>query len=234
MGWLKRLVGGAAKATVQEPEVTTPPKVDAAAQLAKHEALSQVRLAAYTELFGCEPSRVFSNAELTGSSTSDFLIDVWVFTLETGQGDVDVTVTNGMSDQRMSEKGERSHDNRRELIQYLRNCTPAHAVRLREMAWLPLFDQFVLNFKDTIDWPDAAVEGTPWSCAFFLYPLIRSHDEFRMNVEGDLVNLLWHIPISPAERTFKVEQGADALIDRLDEVGLPWIFDESNRPPLVD
>jgi hypothetical protein len=230
MGWLKRLVGGGSKAA-EAPSAS--PVVSPEARAAKHEELTKIRLAEYTELFGCEPSRVFSNAELTGSATSDFLIDVFVFTLETGQGDVDVAVTNGMSDQRMLEKGDSSHAGRRELIQYLRQCTPAHAGRLRDMAWLPLHDQFVLNFKDTIDWPHAAVEGTPWSNAFFLYPLVRSHDEFRMTVDGDEVNLLWHVPISPEERKFKVAQGPNALLDRLDEVELPWIFDESNRPPLV-
>lgn len=231
MGWLKRLVGGAAKAA-EVPSKT--PEASPEARAAKHEELTKIRLAEYTELFGCEPSRIFSNAELTGSATSEFLIDVFVFTLQTGQGDVDVAVTNGMSDQRMVEKGKPDQWARRELIQYLRKCTPGHADRLRDMAWLPLDDQFVLNFKDTIDWPQAAVEGTPWCNAFFLYPLIRSHDEFRMTVEGDPVNLLWHIPITPEERKFKVAQGPNALIDRLDAVKLPWIFDEANRPSLLE
>lgn len=230
MSWLKRVFGGGGReAGAAEPQ----PAVDPAALAPKHAELTQVRLAEYTELFGTEPSRVFTDGELRGGSEASFLIDVMVFTLETGNGDVDVTVTNGMSDQRMVEKGDPSSWARRELIQYLRSCTPAHAGRLRDMAWLPLHDRFVLNFKDTIDWPYPAVEGTPWSNAFFLYPLIRSHDEFRMTVDGDEVNLLWHIPISPEERKFKVEHGPNALIDRLDAVELPWIFEESNRPSLL-
>lgn len=236
MSWLKRMLGGTPKGTNSQVGATAAPQrgSDPAALAAKHEELTRVRLDAYTELFGTEPSKMFSNTELIGSGQPDFLIDVLVFTLETDRGDVDVTVTSGMSDQRMVEKGDPSAWARRELIQYLRTCTPAHAGRLRDLAWLPLYDGFVLNFKDTIDWPHAAVEGTPWSNAFFLYPLIRSHDDFRMTVDGDPVNLLWHIPISPEERQFKISQGPDALLDRLDEVGLPWIFDESNRPPLVD
>ena len=53
-------------------------------------------------------------------------------------------------------------------------------------------------------------------------------------VEGDKVSFLWHIPISDEERAYKQEHGADALIDRMEAVELPWVFDENNRPPLVE
>jgi hypothetical protein len=63
---------------------------------------------------------------------------------------------------------------------------------------------------------------------------MRNHQEFEMTVEGDPVSLLWHIPISEKEREFKVQHGMNALLDRLEAVKLPWVFDEANRPPLVD
>jgi hypothetical protein len=44
----------------------------------------------------------------------------------------------------------------------------------------------------------------------------------------------WHIPISDEERAYKQEHGADALIDRMEVVDLPWVFDENNRPSLVE
>src|SRR5207244_5019967 len=47
------------------------------------------------------------------------------------------------------------------------------------------------------------------------------------------MGLLWHIPISDEERAFKQEHGSNALLDRMDKVKLPWLFDESNRPSLV-
>ena len=47
------------------------------------------------------------------------------------------------------------------------------------------------------------------------------------------MTLLWHVPISDAEIEYKKRHGMDALLDRMDAVKLPWIFDESNRPPLV-
>jgi len=65
-------------------------------------------------------------------------------------------------------------------------------------------------------------------------PPIKSHREFIFEVEGDKVSFLWHIPISDEERAYKKEHGSNALIDRMDAVKLPWVFDESNRPPLLE
>jgi hypothetical protein len=44
----------------------------------------------------------------------------------------------------------------------------------------------------------------------------------------------WHVPISDEERAYKQEDGANALIERMDAVGLAWVFDENNRPSLVE
>jgi hypothetical protein len=74
---------------------------------------------------------------------------------------------------------------------------------------------------------------TPWKNAFFLLPLIKSHQEFVFEVEGDTASFLWHIPISDEERAYKQEHGADALIERMEAVDLPWVFEENNRPSLV-
>jgi hypothetical protein len=82
------------------------------------------------------------------------------------------------------------------------------------------------------EWP--AVPGSPWKNAFFLLPLPNPHQEFSFAIGGDQVSFLWHIPISDEERNFKQEHGADALLDRMEEVGLPWIFEEADRPSLVD
>lgn len=123
---------------------------------------------------------------------------------------------------------------RRELIQYFPECTEGHARRLHDMAWLPLLDGFYLDSHHSIAWEYPAVPETPWKNAFFLVPLIKSHREFVFEVEGDEVSFLWHVPISDEERDFKLENGAEALVDRMDAVKLPWIFDESNRPSLVE
>jgi hypothetical protein len=86
----------------------------------------------------------------------------------------------------------------------------------------------------TLAWEWPAVDGSPWKNAFFLLPLPSPHREFAFEIDGDPVSFLWHIPISDQERAFKQELGADALLDRMGEARLPWIFEEANRPSLVD
>ena len=199
----------------------------------KHKALTTVRAKAYADLFGCQPSTVFLHHALFKKPDERFLIDIFVYTQATKSGDIEVAVTNGMSDQRMVDPDNPEKWFRRELIQYFPKCTESHARRLHDMAWLPLFDGFYLDSHHSIAWLHPAIEGTPWNNALFLLPLIKPHREFVFDVEGDAVSLLWHVPISDEERAFKQEMGADALIDRMDAVKLPWIFDEENRPSLI-
>lgn len=200
----------------------------------EHEELTAVRAKAYASLFGRQPSSVFPPHALFKKPDEQILIDIFVYSLTTGTGDIEVAVTNGMSDQRMVDADDPARFSRRELIQYFPKCTEGHARRLYDMAWLPLFDGFLLGSHHSVAWTYPAVEGSPWKNSFFLAPLIKSHREFVCQVEGDPVSFLWHIPISDKERAYKQEHGADALIDRLEAVNLPWVFDEANRSALVE
>jgi hypothetical protein len=200
----------------------------------KHEKLTVGRAQAYAALFGGPPSSVFTPDALFKKPDERFLIDIFVYTLATKTGDIEVAVTNGMSDQRMADCDDPQGWHRRELIQYFPKCTEGYAHRLHLMAWLPLFDGFYLDTHHSVAWPYPAVEGTPWKHALFLPPLVKSHREFVFEVDGDKVSFLWHIPISDEERAFKQEHGPDALIARMDAVGLPWVFDENNRPSLLE
>jgi hypothetical protein len=202
--------------------------------LEQHKALTAVRAKAYGELFGCTPAAVFPSHALFKKPDERFLIDIFVYTLEMSSGDIDVAVTNGMSDQRMTAPDYPHEWKRRELIQYFPKCTEGHARRLHDMAWLPLFDGFYLDSRHSIAWEHPAVPGTPWTNAFFLLPLIEAHQEFQFEVEGDPVSFLWHVPISDEEGAYKQQHGADVLIDHMDAVDLPWVFDEANRPALVE
>ena len=190
----------------------------------------------YAELFGGKPDAFFGAHQLKGAAGGPDFIDVFVYPIEMEgvEGPICAVVTNGMSDQRMAEGVDPGQPRRRELIQYLRNCTLGHAKRLRDMAWLPLHDAFLLDSRHSVAWEWPAVEGTPWKNAFFLLPLINPHAEFTFEIEGELASFLWHVPISDKDRAFKQEHGTDALLDRMQAVGVPWIFDEANRPPLVE
>jgi len=203
---------------------------------AKHRQLTIVRAQAYAELFGRKPDAFFASHQLKGAADGTDFIDVFVYPMEMEgvDGPIYAAVTNGMSDQRMAEGDDPGQPRRRELIQYLRKCTPGYAKRLRDMAWLPLHDGFLLDSHHSIAWDWPAVEGTPWKNAFFLLPLITPHAKFTVEIEGEPMSFLWHIPISDEERAFKQQQGSGALLDRMQELQLPWIFDEANRPSLVE
>jgi hypothetical protein len=203
---------------------------------ATHVRLTKVRGRAYAELFDDKPDKVFPAHKLRTGDDDPFLIDVFVysFEMEGRDGPIQAAVTNGMSDRPMVEGDEPDLPRRREIVQYFRDCTLDHAKRLRDMAWLPHFDQFHLDSHQTIAWEYPAVKGTPWKNALFLLPLLRPHREFTMDVDGDEVSLLWHVPISAAERAYRKEHGVDGLIDRMQAIQLPWVFDEDDRPSLVD
>lgn len=201
-------------------------------EIAEYKKNTEFRVRTYEDFFG-SASSFYPHTLFSDTNTEKYRIDVFVYTLETKTGEVEVAVTSGMSDHRMAPSEDPTEFNRRELIQYLPKCTEGHARRLRDMAWLPLHDGFHLDTHHSINWPLPAVSGTPWKNAFFLEPLHSSHREFEFEIDGDKVSLLWHIPISDEERAFLLANGSNELIDRMDEVSLPWIFDENNRPALV-
>ena len=116
-------------------------------QETKHMQCTVIRAQAYGRLFGGKPVAAFPFHKLQGKSDGPYLIDVFVYAMEM-QGDdraIYAAVTNGMSDQRMAEGDTPDQPRRRELIQYFRECSEGHAKRLRDMAWLPLHDGFLLD-----------------------------------------------------------------------------------------
>src|SRR5262245_46556013 len=121
--------------------------------LKKHKVLTAERIEAYAEILDPEPATIYSAKDLVKDSNAEILIDIFVYRLETPTQELDVAITNGMSDRRLPESDDEEWV-RRELIQYFPKCTPAHALRLYHMAWLPHFDKFYLDTGHTIAWPD--------------------------------------------------------------------------------
>jgi hypothetical protein len=200
---------------------------------ATHFELTKVRAAAYEELFGGKPTATHSARALGSGPTDAILIDVFVYELAFDDDvTVDVAVTNGLSDVRMADADDPGTFVRRELIQYFPTCMPEHAKRLRDMAWLPLFDKFLLDAHHVIEWPHAAIEGTPWKNALFLVAYLEEHREFTFEVDGDPVSFLWHVPLTDAELAYARAEGINELLDRMSEARVHWQFDEDDRPQL--
>lgn len=202
-----------------------------------HQRCTAARAQGYNRIFSAKPIVVYAFHQLKGNQDDGpFLIDVFGYPMQV-EGmckRVLAVVTNGMSDQAMALDQQRpNRPRRRELIQYLTDCPLPHARALRDMAWLPLFDGFLLDTRDTVAWELPAPSNSPLKHSFFLDPIWEAHQQPFANIGGQPVSFLWRIPISTAELAFKKERGADALLDRMAEAKLPWIFEETNRPPLL-
>ena len=122
---------------------------------------------------------------------------------------------------------------RREILQYFQNPSGVHVQRLQRLAWLPLNDGFFLDFRHTIApfAPDSPARR--WDHSLFLAPPIRSHAAFALDIAGDPVKVLWHVPIFDEEMALKNAEGVDAILDRMQAIKFPWIFEDSSRPALV-
>jgi hypothetical protein len=201
-----------------------------------HQRCTAIRAQGYNQIFGVKPTAVYGFHQLRGNDDGLFLIDVFAYPLQVGGMDKSVlaVVTNGMSDQAMVLDQKRpDRPRRRELIQYVTDCQLPQARALRDMAWLPLFDGFLLDTRDTAAWELPGLDNSSLKHSFFLDPIWEPHQQSFATIDRESVSFLWRIPISSAELAFKKERGADALLDRMDEVKLPWIFEETNRPPLL-
>lgn len=195
---------------------------------AVHRRWTPVRAAAYEKLFGGKPIEVhpyhrFAPAEET------CLIDVFVYHMAVEGRDrpIEIAVTNGMSDFPMREEG---MPRRRELIQYFVACDDRFARGLHQAAWLPHFDDFTLSHLHTIQWPDKIAGDLQHS--FLLGPIVYEHADFSVSIDGDPATFLWHVYLTAAEHAVKTTRGPNVLLDRMDEVNMPWILDPNNRPPL--
>jgi hypothetical protein len=200
--------------------------------LETHLRLTPIRANAYEDLFGGKPERVFPYHQFAAAD-APCLVDVFLYPLEVDGLDCDVfaAVTNGMSDLRMFDKNRPNIFRRRELIQYFRVCTEAYSRRLHDIAWLPHFDEFAIDVYDTISFPEPFERDLQHS--FFLRPNCSPHAEFEIEIDSDRMGLLWNIPLTDPELQYKQTCGVNALLDRMDEAKLPWLFDPATRPYLT-
>jgi hypothetical protein len=191
------------------------------------ELFARLRCAAYRELFGGDPVLVLPPSAFC-KIPGDVQVEVRVyeFTFGSSGNRVQAAVSSGMSDYVMTPpKGERV---RREVIQYFSSYRPEDLIRLHGFACVPIAAGFALDYFQTA----GPVPGE-WPGALFIPPLVRPHAEFKMQLDSDEVCLLWYVPLRQAEVDFKVNHGVDALLDRMQKVQLPWIFDSENRADLV-
>ena len=189
---------------------------------------ARLREAAYRELFEGDAVRVHPH-ELFQKPRFGGRIEVRVYELPYDQqtGQVYVAVTSGLSDYHMVQP-QGGSPYRREVIQYFRECRAEDIGRLHDVAWVPLAGGFSVDFLHT-----AGPMPGEWPGSLFLHPLVTEHAEWKLPLHGEEMQLLWHVPLRQAELDFKLKNGVDALLERMQEIQLPWIFDPLNGPLLV-
>jgi hypothetical protein len=189
------------------------------------------RSEAYRVLFEGAPARVLPH-DVFEKPPFGGRVDVHIYDLPYRReyGQVQLAVTSGMSDYRMLHRGDGT-PRRREIIQYFRECTADHISRLHDAAWLPLAQGFCLDFFETMG-SHPRFEHS-WPNSLFIPSLVQPHAEFKLDLGGDETQLLWHVPLSEAELEFKTAHGLDALLERMEERELPWVFDEATRIDVV-
>ena len=188
-------------------------------------AFARLRDEAYALLFGDHPERIIPHEAFQRPANMGGRIDVHVYDALVADERVQIVVTSGLSDYAMRDEEGRAV--RREVVQYFRQATEPDIEQLHYYAWTPLAARFCVDVCHTA----AAEGGGPG--ALFLSPLVSEHREFSLELAGDRMELLWLVPLSAAEMEFKVRHGVEALLERMDERKLPWIYEAASRPALV-
>ena len=150
-------------------------------------------------------------------------IDVYVHEPSAGR-DFHRLVTGGMSDRAMSD------GSRAELVLYVAQPEEGYVDVLRAFARLVHDLETSFGAFHTIANGDPATplfDGSALDSVFLLPPIVepeRSRDG-ELVLDGVPLQLLWVVPITSAEAALKLERGADALLDLLDERGHPPVLD---------
>lgn len=164
-------------------------------------------------------------------------ISIYVFRRDFGQGPFFTLATGGMSDHRMHlpEGVPDTIPTRAELLLYVRELKDEYVGLLRWLARFPFVDRTWLGFGHTIQLNEPPFGDSLLRHLLLLTSLISPDKKLpsRLQIEGDPVEFLWVVPITPAEREHKIANGVASLLDLFESNSHPWILDES-RPSYVD
>lgn len=141
-------------------------------------------------------------------------------------------ITGGMSDiqQIAPEDCEEHQAARAEILMYVPAPQGWMFNVLKGLAEMPFDDKTHLHWWHTVP------NGRPMTANpslltsyFFMPPYVEDEEFGSLQLDGDAVDFLWMVPITEAEREFAVTHGSQALEDRMREVDLSHILDESKK-----
>jgi hypothetical protein len=141
-------------------------------------------------------------------------------------------VTCGMSTQRLNVPADAVDAAvRAELISYVPSIEREFTWWLAWLAEFPFIDQTWIGSGHTISSNAPLFPHSELRHFLFLPPLVRAHRDMgaRVRVAGDRVDLWWVVPITDAEREFKLKHGIDALLDVFQAQHLPLVLNPGRR-----
>jgi Suppressor of fused protein (SUFU) len=193
---------------------------------------AETRHAAYEKLFGkvdavyAEDSLLIPRVDLRS-----------YYRKAAGGGMTCALVTSGMSDLPMKVPNDPRASRRVELVLYCAEPRHEYIETMRWLAHFPHDQKTWIGFGHTIPNgnPPAPFWGSPALDTVLLMPTVVQRDRTlpqELVLEGDPVDLLWVVPISPAECKLKLKKGVTAIYQLFDQNKHPHVF-EPNRKSYV-
>lgn len=151
-------------------------------------------------------------------------VELGVDVLAFKRTDCYILVTNGASNYRMTVPNP-TDICRIELFMYVRNPEERLVQRLARSAAFPQVENKSLGHGDTINWEVPVESGSNLTADLIIYSIVREDRDFSIVVEGDVMKLLWCVPITVAELEFKKANDIKQLLGVFDKVKHPKILD---------
>jgi hypothetical protein len=187
----------------------------------------RIREKAYDRIFGTS-RKVFAD-----DGESPPAIDVYAYE-PSGDRAYFTLVTSGMSDLAMTVSEGAEELRRAELIFYLDELDRQSVHLLQSLAHFPHDYRSWLGPGHTIpngQPPAPLFDGHVVDTCCFSSTVVRADRELELRIDGDVVQLLWVIPITSPERELKLREGMDAIYDLFDRERHPFVFSPARPRP---
>jgi hypothetical protein len=143
-----------------------------------------------------------------------------------------------MSDMPMTIPDGAGTDHRRvELAFYAAADRSEYSELIRRLAHFPHDNSTWLHWWHTMPNgmpPEPLFDSGPLDSFFFMPSIVEPDSQLgkRLVWQGEPIHLVWCLPITTAECNFKLDKGADAFLDLLQEREHPFVFN-GQRPSYV-
>ena len=185
-----------------------------------------IREAHYQRFFGPLTQKVMHSTDV-----KPVHVDIYQFE-PTQDREFWTLITGGMSDiQQIAPDNCAEHQApRAEILMYVHAPQGWMFNVLKGLAEMPFDNDTHLHWWHTIPNGMAMTAKPSLLTSYFFMPPYFEDEQFgSLQLEGDGVDFLWMVPITDAEREFAITHGSQALENRMRDVGISHILDESRK-----